>query len=399
LLLDSKVFRFFIKQQTVKEVLIVNICMITPEYPPKSGGIGYYVYNLSKKLVAKNHHVTVLTRKRNSDQKVQEFKDGIYIQRVPFYPIYPFHASLLKFFINKFFKLIEFNFDIVHIHSPMPLPVKTCLPIITTVHTPMRIDAKYHEVFDFKSLFEKVQSTLLYPPMESELFELSKKITTVSRTVALELREYGLDSSEISIVENGVDTNSFFPNKQKTSNKEYILYAGVLRARKGLFDLIRCADYVNKVRPNTKFVICGRGSFRKKIEKAVKKMGLEKQVIFLGHVSRNKLINTYQNATIQIIPSHYEGMPTTLLEGMSCGLPVIATDIGGNNEVITSDVNGILVPPKCPEELAKAILRLLADRSFREKIGIAARKLVEEHYNWDRISVNIQKFYEKMLDA
>ena len=93
----------------------------------------------------------------------------------------------------------------------MPLPVRTSLPVITTVHTPMLIDSKYHEIVDFKSIFEKAQSASVYPPMESKLFRISRKVTAVSKTVASELKEYKLDPSNITVVKNGVNPQSFYP--------------------------------------------------------------------------------------------------------------------------------------------------------------------------------------------
>ena len=371
--------------------------MITCEFPPNAGGVGYYVSNLSRKLVERKNEVTVITRKRNSNENAQEFVEGICVRRVPYYPIYPFHASLLTLFISRLLKSLESEFDMVHIHSPWPLPVRTSLPIMTTVHTPMRVDARHHEIFDLKSLFEKMQSATVYPPMESELFTISRKITVVSQTVALELEEYGFNSPEIRVVKNGVDSRSFFPCKSKDDNEEYVLYAGVLRARKGLFDLVQSASDVCKIRPNTKFIICGAGPFRKRMERAVKKMGLTRQFVFLGYVSRDKLIHTFQNATVQVIPSHYEGLPTVLLEGMACGLPVVATDIGGNNEVINSGVNGFLVPPKSPNALAEAILRLLNDPWLRENLGIAARNTVLMNYTWDKVTDIMTECYESII--
>jgi len=87
----------------------------------------------------------------------------------------------------------------------------------------------------------------------------------------------------------------------------------------------------------------------------VRRMGLQKQIVFMGFTGRNELLETYQNATVHIAASHYEGMPTVLLEAMSCGLPVVATNVDGNNEVISSGVNGFLVPPKSPKVMAKII--------------------------------------------
>jgi glycosyltransferase involved in cell wall biosynthesis len=146
-----------------------------------------------------------------------------------------------------------------------------------------------------------------------------------------------------------------------------------------------------------KFLLSGRGPFLKKLEQEVQLRGLQEKVVFLGYIDRRKLIEIYQNATIHVVPSHYEGLPTVLLEAMACGLPIVATDIGGNNEVISSGVNGFLVPPKHPEEMAAVILRLLKDAALREKIGRAARKTIEENYTWDKITDRIVECYEKIL--
>jgi len=370
--------------------------MIAREFPPDLGGIGHYVYYLSKKLLERGHKITVITR-GSAGKTVKEVVDGINIFYVSFFPVYPFHLWVHGAFVNQLLKFLEPELSLVHLHSPITPAIKTSLPVITTVHTPMKIDARYHEIFDLKSLFEKVQSGFVYPPMELGLFKISRKITTVSRTVALELREYGLDPSKITVVKNGVDSQSFFPLKQKESDEKYVLYTGVLRARKGLFDLVQCASHVCKTRPNSKFIICGKGPFRKRIEMTVKKMGLEKQIIFLGYVSRDDLIDIYQNAAVQVVPSHYEGMPNVLLEGMSCGLPVVATNIGGNNEVIVSGMNGFLVPTKAPQIMAETILKLLNDGKLRKEIGEEARKTIEKYYTWDKIAANILEDYKKLL--
>ena len=87
-------------------------------------------------------------------------------------------------------------------------------------------------------------------------------------------------------------------------------------------------------------------------------------------------------------------MPTVLLEAMSCGLPVVATDIGGNNEVISSGVNGFLVPPKSPKDMAEGLLKLLNDAPLREKVGVAARNTILTNYTWDKVTDKIMECYK-----
>ena len=126
-------------------------------------------------------------------------------------------------------------------------------------------------------------------------------------------------------------------------------------------------------------------------------MGLQANFSFLGYVTKQKLIQMYQNATIQVVPSHYEGVPTVLLEGMSRGLPVVATNIGSNADIISSGFNGFLVPPKCPEAMASVILDLLDNYSLRKKVGKEARRTIEENYTWDRITDKVLNCYKSIL--
>jgi glycosyltransferase involved in cell wall biosynthesis len=371
--------------------------MITRELPPDSGGIGYYVFNLSKKLIERGHEITVITR-GSTKRSVREVVEGIEIFRGSFFPVYPLHIWIHSAFVNALLKSLGPKLDLVHLHSPLVPPVKTSLPIITTVHTPMKVDAKYHEVFDFYSLAERLQCMVFYPSTESKLFNISKSLTAVSLSVCNELKTYGLDPSKVAVVGNGVDEKMFAPVDNRDLTEKYVLYTGVLRARKGLFDLLKCAKYVCRIRPEVRFVICGTGPFFRKLEDEVRREGMREKFILMGHVKRDKLIWLYQNAAVHVVPSHYEGLPTVMLEAMSCGLPVVATNVGGNNEVISSGTNGFLVPPKAPKVMGEIILKLLADDELRETIGKKARLTIEKCYTWDKIADKMTDCYANLLN-
>lgn len=372
--------------------------MITREFPPKAAGIGYYVYYLSKNLLKRGHKVDVITR-GSSKKTTIETIDGINVFNVSYTPVYPFHIYLHGFFVNNILKSLESKLSIVHLHSPLPPPIKTSLPVITTVHSSCKRAFKntYTDTYDIRSLAEKLQSMILYPSIESNILKHSDKITTVSSNVSDELSAYGLNSEAITVVGNGVDEKVFVPNKSKTQTKPYVLFVGILRSGKGVFDLLKCAKYVCEKRPDVRFLLCGWGPLLKNLQDKAVKIGLQKQIIFLGHTGRSKLVKLYQNATLLVQPSYHEGLSTVILEAMSCGLPVVATDIDGNRTVISSGLNGILVPPKSPESMARSILKLLNDANVRERIGRAARSTIEDQYSWDKITDNIIKCYEKLL--
>ena len=129
----------------------MHICMIISVPLPPEEGIGHHVWNLSRQLVARGHQVDVITRGSLSPIGRDQI-DGITIWRVPFAPVYPFHVHLHGLFANRLFAEIEQQFDIVNLHTPLPPVIKTQLPVITTVHSPMLADTAATHGFDLRTL-------------------------------------------------------------------------------------------------------------------------------------------------------------------------------------------------------------------------------------------------------
>jgi glycosyltransferase involved in cell wall biosynthesis len=97
-----------------------------------------------------------------------------------------------------------------------------------------------------------------------------------------------------------------------------------------------------------------------------------------------------------VLPSYSEGVSLALLEAMAAGLPVIATAVGGLPEVVTDEVNGLLIPPRDPEALARALDRLLVDPDFARRLGEQARAEVEAHYSLERLGREINEIYGEL---
>lgn len=377
----------------------MNICiLISTPFPPEEG-IGNYVYGISTKLIEAGHEVTVMTRGSwNKTQK--EVIDGIKVIKAPYMPIYPFYMHLHGIFVNKIFKLIESQIDVVHIHSPLSPLIKTSLPLITTIHTPMLMDERYDKITSIYSIFSKISARFISYPLELKLIQASDMVTTVTKSIAQELKEYHFDPDEVVVIGNGVDEKFFMPvqNTSEDDNK-YIMYAGRMDREKGLFDLVECGEHICNQRSDISFILAGRGRDLNKLKKKVRKLGLRDKFIFSGQVGKGKLVQLYQNAIIFAFPSYHEGLPTVLLEAMSCGLPIVATDVRGNRDLISSGEDGILVPTRSPKEMADAISMLLDDEKMRRRLGKNARKTIEEHYTWDTVSNNILRCYESIKEV
>lgn len=377
------------------ENLFMHICIVTSSKIPPEDGIGYYVFNLAKKLIEKNQKVTIITRGNWKPYQIEYF-EGIKTIKVLFLPIYPIYMHLHSFFVNFIFKKNEYQFDMVHVHSPLAPFIKTTLPIILTVHTTSFMEAKMIEELNFHSLIFKKFAKYISYPIENSLVKRANLITVVAESVKNELNEYEIGGKQVLNFGNGVNEKEFCPPAFK-NDMEYILFVGRLSYRKGLFDLFEASKLVLNRYPNFKFYIVGKGFFKRYLDKNIARSDLADHFILKGYIGKKELIYLYQNATIFVLPSHYEGLPTVILEAMACGLPIVATNISGNVEIIKNNINGLLIDPKNPRQMYDAISKLLEDKKIRMELGKKARITIEEKYTWDIISSKFLKIFFNSL--
>ena len=365
--------------------------MICDSIPPVAAGPGYHVFGLSKKLVERKHRVTIITRGSWRKSCCSEMIDGITVYRVRFIPIYPFHLQLHGFFVTNFLKSIKSDFDMIHLHNANIPFIETSLPKVVTEHGTMRGYVPYRKILDLPSLIVRAFSSM-YIAIDRKIVKSADKVIAISKACADELRLfYGITNSEI--IHNAVDTKFFCPPTNKDEKNPYVLYAGRLSAEKGLIDLVNGSMFVCKKYPNLKFYIAGNGPLERHLKKLVSSLNLESNFFFAGNVNHATLLKYYQNATVFVLPSYREGLPTTLLEAMSCGVAVVATSIPGVSDVVENFKTGLLVPPNNPEKLGNAILMLIEDSTLKEEIAGNAREHVQKNYDWDIITSKIEKVY------
>ncbi len=372
----------------------MRIGMICGQFPPVTGGVAAYVYNISEKLAQRGHKVTVITR--GSWSRTYHARVGnIDVYRVRFIPLYPFHLQPHGFYIKQLLSSLESNFDVLHLHSPLIPFIRTSLPMVVTEHGTVKGFIDNLDLIDSYSLVGKTFRKM-YVSIDRKIVESADKVIAVSKACAQELREwYGL-KKDIEVIYNGVDTKFFIPGN-RNHNQAYILYSGSLITKKGLPDLIRSATYICQEYPDMKFILAGDGPLEKQLKGLVHQLDLDNNFSFVGYINRDKLLSYYQNAAVCVLPSYHEGLPTVLLEAMACGIPTVATSVAGNSEVVKDGETGFLVPPKEPKRLAEAILTLLGDNKLRREMGINARKQAEESYDWEVIISKIERCYSSVL--
>lgn len=372
----------------------MHICMLTSEFPPNCAGIGNYVYNLSQKLVELGHNITVITRGAWVKAKIENV-NGIKIYRVRFIPTYPVHVRLHGVFVNNLLKSIGNEFDVIHSHSPL-VPVPRCnIPHVLTLHICTKQEAK--NLTEIKDLYSLSRHMFYRITLQDEINSIKSacKVTTQGLGLVNDLLEYGINPNKITPIGIGVDPNILTPKYDR--NELRILYTGRLVFVKGLITLIKSAQYICREYPNVLFTILGDGHLRPRLQKMVRQLNLENNFSFLGFIPRSQLIKHYQNDTIYTAPSYYDALPTAILEAMACGMPIVSTNIPAIREAVVDGESGFLVPPREPKLLADSILKLLADKDLRRKMGQAARERVERQFTWDIVAEKALAVYNEIL--
>jgi len=210
---------------------------------------------------------------------------------------------------------------------------------------------------------------------------------------------------KICYIPNGVDTERFKPNlEDRLKVRKELGVEGFVWLAVGRFDPPK--DYPNMLQAfarvvhkhlNTMLLIAGDGPLRKTMENMTRELGVEKHVKFLG--IRRDIPQLMNAADAYVMSSEWEGMPMVLLEASACGLPIVATNVGGNAEIVLDGQTGFLVPPKSQEALSQAMLRMMdLPEEVREKMGEQARKHIESNFSLDRIVDCWEALYYELLN-
>lgn len=178
-------------------------------------------------------------------------------------------------------------------------------------------------------------------------------------------------------------------HKQQTSYFT-LLFLGLLGKNKGIYDLLECIrDHKEEFQGKLKLYIGGNGEIEQ-VKQLIKEYGIADIVMFEGWISGDKKIELLNNSDAYILPSYKEGLPISILEAMSYGMPIISTPVGGIPEIVSNGENGYLVEPGNKEDIYKAIISLLNNTDLRNRMGNVSLSRVGEH---------LPEYVEKQLET
>jgi len=212
---------------------------------------------------------------------------------------------------------------------------------------------------------------------------------------------------KIRFVPNGVYTEHFRPdsvtrrrmrNDLEAQDAFIWLAVGRFYPAKDYTNMLTAFSRVMQERPEALLLIVGNGPLRPEMEGLAEKLGMKDRVRFLGFCPDvSEIMNA---ADAYVMSSAWEGTPLVLLEASSSALPIVATDVGGNREVVQDGVTGFLVPPKDPDALAKAMLRLMdLSEEERRRMGEEGRRHIEANYSLDRVVEMWEELYRELLES
>lgn len=225
----------------------------------------------------------------------------------------------------------------------------------------------------------------------------TSKIVVDCHAVKDHLQDLGVREGKIEVIYNGVDEHMFVPVTLEEKNKirkelglvgkQIIGINARVNAGKGYETLVSAFKQITTEFPDTYLISVGGGNLyiQKKIDYLVNRLGLSERIRFLGEWDRDKTPDFYKAIDIFTLPSETEGLPLTVIEAMLSGLPVIGTTVGGIPEEVVDGKTGFLIPPKNPDRLAEATIKLLGNRILSQKMGEEGSK------------VALQKFTKKSM--
>ncbi len=387
----------------------MKILMLTWEYPPRIvGGIARVVNDLSKRLIKDGHDVTVITYKEGNAPYFEEDK-GVKVYRVDNFMINPnnFIDWVMQMNFNMVAKANEIiasegNFDVIHAHDWLVAYAAKTLknsydtPIVATIHaTESGRNTGIHN--ETQRYINDTEWMLTYEATE---------VIVNSNYMKRELQSlFGLPFEKINVAPNGININMFngvekdydFRRQYALDNEKIILFMGRLVYEKGVQHLISAMPKILAGYHDAKLVIAGKGGMIDELKAQVNSMGIANKVYFTGYMDAKQVCKMYKCADISVFPSTYEPFGIVALEAMLAGTPVVVSDIGGLNEIVTHGVDGMKSYAGNPNSLADSILELLYNPQLSDNVVKKAKAKVKNEYNWAKIAQDTHFIYQKAI--
>ncbi|HXH22922.1 MAG TPA: glycosyltransferase [Dehalococcoidia bacterium] len=378
----------------------------------KAGGMNVYVTELSKEMARAGWEVDIFSRKTSAaTPHVAEIEPRLRVVHVDAGPPEPLPPEALRDYVDDFADAVEAfaaaegaRYDLVHSHywlaglAGLRLQERWSVPHATMFHT-------LGEVKNRASLSEN--EPLMRISAEAEIVGGADRIVCATELEKSQLVHlYGAEPDRVEVVPLGVDIERFRPLDKEQARRELgfederiILFVGRLEPLKGVDILINAAAMLESDVECSVLIVGGDESSTAQMTQLkglASDLGIGHRVAFIGAVDHEKLPLFYNAADVCVVPSHYESFGLVAVEAMACGVPVVASRVGGLTGTVKDGETGYLVPWLCPEPFAERIEMLLENESLRRNLGEAAREAVAR-FRWGNVAARILQVYDALL--
>jgi glycosyltransferase involved in cell wall biosynthesis len=290
--------------------------------------------------------------------------------------------------ISRLKRLIEeIKPDLIHSHYASSYGL---LGALSKKH-PFAISVWGSDVFNFP------KRSILHRKVLEYTLSKADTIFSTSQFMANETKKY--TDKKIIITPFGVNIDKFCPSARRKQDEIKIGIIKIIHTKYGHEFLVRafaelCFELPLK---NLKLYIYGSGPGEEKLRKLIKELQVEDKISFMGYIMQNEVHKVHKELDIEVYPSTEEAFGVSVVEAMSCGIPVIASRIGGLQYIVEDMKSGFLVPVKEVQPLKERLRELILDEDLRSRLGRGARKVAEEQYDINKNAEVMVQEYERLL--
>ena len=373
-----------------------KICMVTACYTPSRGGIEKSVNKLTEHLLKKGHQIHIVTSSRGLDPTnfYHEKRGNLEITRYPetcFFFDCPINPKIAA-------HILKCNYDVLHVHGVTPTISDLAIVLGKIKRRPVVLTYHYSPVPDYGRNCARFLSALYMKILDRVIINLTDKAVVATRSFAKANSRLKNIIKKVAVIPWGVaaSTKGASLNEFDDESQINVVFVGQLKTYKGIRYLLKAIKLLSEESFPLSLTIVGGGPEKRLLETYAKILGVNAS--FTGIVSDELLRSYYSDADIFVLPSisGREGFGLVILEAMSYGKLVIATDIPGPNEIVKNGYNGVLVPPRDPEAIAKAIKKLASDSELRRTLSINARKTAEG-FSWEKVGEKYEIVYNSII--
>lgn len=346
-----------------------RVALLSSEYPPYiSGGLGVHVAQVIAALAGRvNYDLFVPTHDDYGSPQ-----PGLYIHNVPVADARSDIEFWLRYCESAARLVLQagLSVDLIHCHDWL------------TVSAGIKLRERLGKRLVYNVHLPQTRGTRLH--LENIGLVAADSVIVNSEAVRRELAERGLPIRRVEVIPNGVDARIFQPVPDWPADGGYVLFVGRLVPQKGVDVLLRAFAVVLRRCPDSRLVIVGDGDLELYFKRVARYLGFPDRVSFHQWQTGSALVELYQQALAVVIPSYYEPFGIVALEAMACGRPVVASRVGGLEEIIQDGTQGYLVASGNHLELARRLVTLILNPDLRARMGRAGREQAMR-FGWERV--------------